>query len=44
MMGLVANFTMREVAPSSNNSIANSNCHYDIYQDTPVLKTNSFYR
>ena len=31
MMGLRANFTMREVASSANSY---ANCHYDIYQDT----------
>ena len=31
MMGLGANFTMREVASSANSY---ANCHYDIYQDT----------
>ena len=31
MMGLGANFTMREVASSANSC---ANCHYDIYQDT----------
>ena len=31
MIGLGANFTMREVASSANSY---ANCHYDIYQDT----------
>ena len=31
MMGLGANLTMREVAPSANSY---ANCHYDIYQGT----------
>ena len=31
MMGLGANFTVKEVASRANN---NANCHYDIYQDT----------
>ena len=31
MMGLGANFTMREVASSANSY---ANCKYDIYQDT----------
>ena len=31
MIGLSANFTMREVASSAN---IYANCHYDIYQDT----------
>ena len=30
MMGLGANFTMREVASSASGY---ANCHYDIYQD-----------
>ena len=31
VMGLGANFTMKEVAFSGNSY---ANCHYDIYQDT----------
>ena len=31
MMGLVANFTMKEVASSANSY---ANCHFDIYHDT----------
>ena len=34
MMGLGANFTIREVAYSANSY---ANCHYDIYQDTFVI-------